>query len=634
MDQEASMSAADQQLSQQDAHERPADAPERTGEVSGIWLDGDVLACACPQCAAPMSIRLWLMVADCWRCGTSIELTEEQQRVAQRLLDQRQQAPSPPPVMPPARPVPRPTPPPARIPVKPLPSVPERAVAGRHRHRARVAELQSQTEVDLLLRGLFRDLPAWIASLVVHLVLLIALAVWLIKQPELKNRPVLLVLSTQTNQLHREGEKPAAAAEDPVEFEKPGEDEKIEDRPEEKPEEAAIEEPVPRPEPPPRFDPAPQLGNLPQPRPTASGTPAPSRVTPALISGRKATARHQLVKQEGGTSATEAAVARGLEWLARHQDKDGSWSLDAFHRAGDCRGRCSHRGMPSDVSATALALLPLLGAGQTHLQGKYKSEVERGLRWLIEHQLPDGDLPSRMANSHMYAHGQATMALCEAYALTRDDWLHKPAQRAVDFIVDAQHGEGGWRYQPQDRGDTSVVGWQLMALRSAQMAYLVVPPATFVKANRFLDDVQTDSAGGRYCYMPGNRDSYVMTAEALLCRQYSGWPHDHPGLVDGSRYLLKQHLPRRNAAVNMYFVYYATQVMHHLGGEAWDDWNYRVRDILVDAQETKGHAAGSWTPRVGHDESGGRLYMTALAICTLEVYYRHLPLYRQAAVEE
>ena len=51
-----------------------------------IWLNGGVLMCACPDCRAPMSIRFWLMIADCWQCGTSIELTEEQERQAHRLL--------------------------------------------------------------------------------------------------------------------------------------------------------------------------------------------------------------------------------------------------------------------------------------------------------------------------------------------------------------------------------------------------------------------------------------------------------------------------------------------------------------------------------------------------------------------
>ncbi|MCU0880636.1 MAG: hypothetical protein MUF06_22935, partial [Pirellulaceae bacterium] len=66
-----------------------------------IWLAGEAILCACPDCRAPMSIRIWLMVADCWRCGTSIELSEEQEREVQRLLSEQAQTP------PAARPAPQ-----------------------------------------------------------------------------------------------------------------------------------------------------------------------------------------------------------------------------------------------------------------------------------------------------------------------------------------------------------------------------------------------------------------------------------------------------------------------------------------------------------------------------------------------
>jgi hypothetical protein len=276
-----------------------------------------------------------------------------------------------------------------------------------------------------------------------------------------------------------------------------------------------------------------------------------------------------------------------------------------------------------------LALLPFLGAGQTHLRGDYTHTVARGLRALMDMQRSDGDLRGR-GGGRMYAHGQAAISLCEAYALTQSDNLRDPAQRAVDFIVAAQHEAGGWRYQPKEPGDLSVVGWQMMALRSAQMAYLKVPEETFLKATRFLNSVQQSPSMGLYGYMPGGGATPVMTAEGLLCRQYSGWRHNQPALVQGVAWLEGNHLPKANRA-NMYFWYYGTQVMHHMGGQVWEKWNDALRDLLVSLQATSGHEAGSWPPLGGHDAQGGRLYTTALAACTLEVYYRHLPLYRGTA---
>jgi hypothetical protein len=135
---------------------------------------------------------------------------------------------------------------------------------------------------------------------------------------------------------------------------------------------------------------------------------------------------------------------------------------------------------------------------------------------------------------------------------------------------------------------------------------------------------------GLYCYMPGAGPSPVMTAEGLLCRQYSGWRQNNPILRNGVAWLEANQLPKADRA-NMYFWYYGTQVMHHMGGEAWQKWNGALRDLLISLQAVSGHEAGSWPPLGGHDAQGGRLYTTALAACTLEVYYRHLPLYRGIA---
>ena len=233
----------------------------------------------------------------------------------------------------------------------------------------------------------------------------------------------------------------------------------------------------------------------------------------------------------------------------------------------------------------------------------------------------------------MYAHGLATIVLCEAFALSGDLQLREPAQLALRFIVDAQHPRGGWRYNPGQEADTSVVGWELMGLRSGQMAYLVVPQEIFTLAEAYLDRAQTDGLGSRYAYQPGRGTSHVMTAEALLCRQYCGWPKNHPGLKAGVEYLWKSHPPdKRNP--NIYYWYYATQVMRHMGSKTWTRWNNRMRTVLTEMQDRRGHAAGSWAPRGGFSSQGGRLYMTSLAICTLEVYYRHLPLYQQEALDE
>lgn len=361
--------------------------------------------------------------------------------------------------------------------------------------------------------------------------------------------------------------------------------------------------------------------------PSSSASGGGTGAVGTLLAGRDQAVRAKILNIEGGTERTEMAVAMGLKWLALHQNRNGSWSLNEFSSAGECRGQCQDRGTHSDTAGTALALLPFLGAGYTHKGNHdYRETVDDGLNWLIQAQRSDGDLRGS-GSGNMYAHGQAAIALCEAYALTRDSRLKDPAQRAIDFIVKAQHSGGGWRYAPGERGDTSVVGWQLMALRSAQMAELNVPSRVFEKSDVFLASVQTKPSEGTFGYMPGSGRTDAMTAEGLLCRLYSGWRTNFPPLLHGADWLLKEKLPTEND-FNMYYVYYATQTMHHIGGDRWTKWNERTKKVLVSLQAKEGHEAGSWAPLGHHDSAGGRLYMTALAVCTLEVYYRHLPIYK------
>jgi hypothetical protein len=215
----------------------------------------------------------------------------------------------------------------------------------------------------------------------------------------------------------------------------------------------------------------------------------------AMLRLRQGEGKLDLLEAFGGSQETEAAVHRGLTWLAQHQHRDGHWSLDRFsemcqehHPNQKCSGGA---GRASDTAATGFGLLPFLGAGHTHQEGDYKDCVGRGVTWLVSRQKENGDLfTGGGANTHMYSHGIAAIALCEAYAMTKDPALHGPAQRSLDFIVRAQHApSGGWRYEPNQNGDTSVVGWQVMALKSGQMAGLDVPQATLDGAKKWLDRV-------------------------------------------------------------------------------------------------------------------------------------------------
>lgn len=334
----------------------------------------------------------------------------------------------------------------------------------------------------------------------------------------------------------------------------------------------------------------------------------------------------------GVTKQTDRAVAAALSWFARHQLRDGSWSLVGY-RARCTDASCSGPGsQKADAAATALALLPLLAAGHRHdRSSQYQKAVSGGLFWLVSNQRADGDL-SAGSSQRMYSHALAAIALCEAYAMSADPRLRRPAQRAVDFIEAAQHPRtGGWRYQPGDEGDTSVFGWQLMALKSAEMGALGVRPESFDRARQWLGRVAAGKNKGMFSYTPGPAPpTPSMTAVGLLACQYLNMARTDPAMVEGAAYLSAHQPDARQRS--LYYWYYATQVMHNLLGKPWDEWNRKMRRILVESQIREGCAAGSWDPfrptRDALGEPGGRLCVTSLSTLTLEVYYRHLPLYQ------
>ena len=339
--------------------------------------------------------------------------------------------------------------------------------------------------------------------------------------------------------------------------------------------------------------------------------------------------RKQLVQAGGGTPQSEAAVEAALKWFIQHQLPDGSWSFD-LARCPSCQGQCKGSGTlgKSVAAPTALAILPFLGRGYTHKEGPYKKQLEFALNALASKVVAG----QGNAGEGAYAQGLAGICLSEAYAMTQDNRLAMPAQLAVNYVMASQDPVGGgWGYTFRKPGDTSIVGWNLMALKSGHMAYLQVEPLAVKKAVEFLNSMQTDE-GAAYGYnSPGSKPS--LNAAGLLCRMYLGWKKDHPALNRGA-----DKLAKAGPSSNLYYDYYATQVLHHMEGERWVSWNNKMRDMLITTQAKAGHEAGSWLEGVEGEKHGseraGRIYCTSLATMILEVYYRHLPIYGQQSVDE
>jgi len=411
-----------------------------------------------------------------------------------------------------------------------------------------------------------------------------------------------------------------------------------------------------------------------------------------LLDGRQEGSRRRLVAAGGGNDQTEQAVEMALRWIVRQQEPRGSsaglWSLVGPYADG---GSEENR-----VAATAMALLALQGAGNTPEAGDHAEAVAAGWQAILKTQTAAGNFTpasdrNTSAAGSMYGHGQLTIALCEAFAMTRAARFEEPARRAIEYCLAAQLPDGGWRYHLPDadeaglraswknRGDLSVTGWFLLALKTAEMAGLHEPGIddAYARAGEFIEQLRivpkepkqqlqlvaeepTELALG-YDYQfnplaPFRKFQAAISAEAILGKLFLGVSPDDPHVVAIIDRLLAESpiwfpplpsgrrgevefaaLPQRanrSGEKNVYAWYYITQVCHHVGGAAWKQWNLEMRTRLPAHQERAGREQGSWSPALDlYGVKGGRLFTTALSACMLETYYRHLPLFGRSPGE-
>jgi hypothetical protein len=380
-----------------------------------------------------------------------------------------------------------------------------------------------------------------------------------------------------------------------------------------------------------RIDAAPKLsGSLMAELPQPTSLPATSDLGPQELAAPKwlfhrgAGQRQRLLDELGGTEKSETAVQRALAFLGRLQESDGHWT-----QTGDDTKPTGKRRHPMDVAVTGLATLCYLASDhRPTAEGPYRATVAAALDYLVKRQDANGDFRDAKDRYGMYSQAIATLALSEAAAMTGNARYYEAAQRGAKFIIDAQNTEtGGWRYKPGDEGDTSVFGWQIMALHSVGEQAGGIPGDVVERSMKWLDAVAAGKHGGLGRYQPKDGPTRPMTAEAAFSRMLLDDDLPPAQRDEVARYLLAE--PPGNGAPNYYYWYYASLAMMQVGGEAWPQWNDLTRQHLVQTQRGKGGLEGSWDPKGKWGPRGGRIYTTALATLTLQVYYRYLPMYRR-----
>ncbi|MBX9677851.1 MAG: terpene cyclase/mutase family protein [Gemmataceae bacterium] len=302
--------------------------------------------------------------------------------------------------------------------------------------------------------------------------------------------------------------------------------------------------------------------------------------------------------------ATKKATAKGLEWLAKQQNTDGSWS---------------DGGYAHNTAITGYVLMAFMSQGHLPNQGLYGPEVAKGSRFLMAAQRDDGYIIGARGGN-MYCHGMATLALSELWGQTGSDDLKPVVKKAIDLIVKCQHDNGGWRYEPQPTGaDISVTIMQVMALRSAKNGGIHVPDTTMKKALAYIKSCYRPNSGG-FTYQPqSGSPGFARTAAGCCVLFLSGEykANEIPKAVD---YLKKNF----DSPIHFYYGhYYASHAMYQVGGKDWKEWYGKLVDYFVPKQSPE----GSWSRTSRHEV--GPVYQTSIAVISLSVPLHYLPIFQR-----
>jgi len=308
------------------------------------------------------------------------------------------------------------------------------------------------------------------------------------------------------------------------------------------------------------------------------------------------------------TSETQTAIRKGLQYLARRQNDDGSFAGTQFSR---------------NVAVCSLGGLAFMASGSVPGRGKYGREIIRCTNYILANCRENGFITEESSASHgpMYGHGFATLYLAEVYGMSPDTVVREKLSNAVRLIIDTQSSDGGWRYNPEPReSDISVTICQVMALRAARNAGIYVPDETIERCIEYVKRSQNPDGG--FMYMPQGGESAFPRSAAGVVALYSAGVYEGEEIRKGLDYLMRfvPKTTRRTRETHFFYGhYYAVQAMWHAGGTRWQKWYPAIRDVLIERQRSDGSWADSICPEYG----------SAMACLTLQMPNNYLPIFQR-----
>ena len=315
------------------------------------------------------------------------------------------------------------------------------------------------------------------------------------------------------------------------------------------------------------------------------------------------------------TPETIVAVRKGLDFLAKKQDSDGSY-------------QSSKGGGEYPCTITALAGMAFLANGNTPSRGPYADQVRKCTSFLVNQQDPKTGLIATSGENGMpmYGHGFSLMFLACVHGMEQDprnrERIATVIKNALNLTASAQSPFGGWIYTPGGGDEGSVTVTQMQGLRAAHNAGFTVPKGTIEAAVRYLEICRTPEGGIRYSYGSGGDTRLPITAAAICCL-YSAGEYDSPLADSCLKYVHNQFKSNQNEFTSGHYFYlhlYASQAFYQAGDEYWDAYFPPARDNLLKQQSQE----GSW-----QGDGIGEIFGTSLACILLQLPYKFLPIYQR-----
>ena len=348
--------------------------------------------------------------------------------------------------------------------------------------------------------------------------------------------------------------------------------------------------------------------------------------------------------------AVDKAVERGLAWLAKQQQPDGSFPTLPWGQPG----------------VTALCELAFLSHGHLPEEGEYGDRLSRAVDYvagcqkengLVALVAPRGATISRNVqhidgSTASYNHAIASLALTENYSMGGAEvakQLDPVISKAIAVTLEMQKwqkrrkvDEGGWRYvhvfsNDDFDSDLSATGWYLMFLRSAKNAGFDVPQEPIDEAVGYV----------RRCFQPSygtfqlmatesNRRSRGMAGAGILALAHAGL-HDAPETKLAGEWILKYRFTQYNEQERFgkvgwvddryhYGAFNCCQAMYQLGGNYWREFFPPLARTLIANQLPD----GSWQAE-SHDDDRqyGKAYTTALVLLSLGAPNQLIPIFQR-----